>query len=239
MKTSSWTCSLCGTLMYGCLNCSSATVCVKCSLGQVVSMGCSSVPGCTSVIQKYPISVCISCDFTDFQVLPVNGSCVCIKGSIAGQYCTEIIGCTNIIRNISGDFCSSCNERESFYFANATCSCLPYFLPSGQTCNEICGDGRLYVLACDDGNLINGDGCSSSCKIESGFHCTAGLNNTASVCKYEGKINADLVCTYKLDNPNTAKILISFSPFISNLLRINFTNYISFNFTVSCEVSSI
>lgn len=131
----SWTCSLCGNLMYGCLNCSSATVCNKCSLGKIVAMGCSSVPGCTSVIQKYPISVCTSCDFTEYQVLPINGTCSCIKGFVAGQYCTEIIGCTNIIRNSSGDFCTNCNERNSFYLNNTTCSCLPYFLPSGTTCN--------------------------------------------------------------------------------------------------------
>jgi cysteine-rich repeat protein len=25
---------------------------------------------------------------------------------------------------------------------------------------------------CDDGNLVNGDGCSDACVVEAGFHCT-------------------------------------------------------------------
>ena len=39
-------------------------------------------------------------------------------------------------------------------------------------CVSRCGDG-LIVLAeeCDDFNLIDGDGCSSSCKKEIGFVC--------------------------------------------------------------------
>ncbi|KAF7241383.1 Pappalysin-2 [Varanus komodoensis] len=38
-----------------------------------------------------------------------------------------------------------------------------------------CGDGKVSTsLAeeCDDGNLIDGDGCSRTCKKEKGFHCT-------------------------------------------------------------------
>ena len=34
-------------------------------------------------------------------------------------------------------------------------------------CKEICGDGlNLGKYECDDGNKNNGDGCSSSCKVE-------------------------------------------------------------------------
>ena len=40
---------------------------------------------------------------------------------------------------------------------------------------EICGDGRnLGQVGCDDGNLLDGDGCDSNCKIEYGFKCTHG-----------------------------------------------------------------
>ncbi len=38
----------------------------------------------------------------------------------------------------------------------------------------ICGDALADVgEQCDDGNLIDGDGCSSTCEIEAGFECTA------------------------------------------------------------------
>lgn len=39
---------------------------------------------------------------------------------------------------------------------------------------EICGDGRnLGQRECDDGNLEDGDGCSSQCRVELGFECTS------------------------------------------------------------------
>jgi len=38
---------------------------------------------------------------------------------------------------------------------------------------EICGDGlNLGFVECDDGNTNDKDGCSSTCKIESGYNCT-------------------------------------------------------------------
>ena len=46
-----------------------------------------------------------------------------------------------------------------------------------DTWKEICGDGiRLNsnTTHWDDGNLINGDGCSSTWTVESGSSCTGG-----------------------------------------------------------------
>ena len=39
-------------------------------------------------------------------------------------------------------------------------------------CVEICGDGALLVRECDDGNIINGDGCSDQCKVEPHYVCS-------------------------------------------------------------------
>lgn len=36
---------------------------------------------------------------------------------------------------------------------------------------------------CDDGNLVNGDGCSSSCTVENGWVCSGGTPNAPDVCK--------------------------------------------------------
>ena len=42
-------------------------------------------------------------------------------------------------------------------------------------CEETCGDGRNSGLnECDDGNLIDGDGCSALCFIEEDFKCEGG-----------------------------------------------------------------
>jgi cysteine-rich repeat protein len=34
-----------------------------------------------------------------------------------------------------------------------------------SSCGEVCGDGKKFVLPCDDGNLFDGDGCNSTCGI--------------------------------------------------------------------------
>ncbi len=44
----------------------------------------------------------------------------------------------------------------------------------------VCGNGvKEAAEACDDGALVNGDGCSSTCTVESGFACTG---TAPSVC---------------------------------------------------------
>lgn len=51
--------------------------------------------------------------------------------------------------------CDSCSTCAAGFTLNSATS----------LCNEVCGDGKRFVLPCDDGNTINGDGCSSSCQI--------------------------------------------------------------------------
>ena len=42
----------------------------------------------------------------------------------------------------------------------------------GGPCTSRCGDGIVLDEDCDDGNLVDGDGCSSSCTVEPGFSCS-------------------------------------------------------------------
>jgi len=56
-------------------------------------------------------------------------------------------------------------------------------------CIDLCGDGFLminYTNYCDDGNLVSGDGCSSTCSLEIGFLCADGNAYTPSTCIYLG-----------------------------------------------------
>lgn len=49
---------------------------------------------------------------------------------------------------------------------------------------EICGDGlHMGVLQCDDGNLLDGDGCSSTCTVEPNYICYGGNAYTPDKCK--------------------------------------------------------
>jgi|LauGreDrversion4_2_1035121.scaffolds.fasta_scaffold35030_4 cysteine-rich repeat protein len=55
---------------------------------------------------------------------------------------------------------------------------------SGQ-CNEICGDGLNFGLnECDDGNMVDGDGCSSDCAIERNWDCSGGSPLTKDTCTF-------------------------------------------------------
>jgi cysteine-rich repeat protein len=50
-------------------------------------------------------------------------------------------------------------------------------------CTEICGDGlNLGYYQCDDMNLVNGDGCSSTCTIEPGWKCSGGCKTSRDKC---------------------------------------------------------
>lgn len=59
------------------------------------------------------------------------------------------------------DGCLSCKDCYD-------CSqCRPDYTlePKTGLCLEVCGDGKKYVLACDDGNNVDGDGCSKDCNV--------------------------------------------------------------------------
>jgi Notch-like protein len=40
-------------------------------------------------------------------------------------------------------------------------------------CQTVCGDSIIMSPneECDDGNTVNNDGCSSTCKVENDFNC--------------------------------------------------------------------
>lgn len=68
--------------------------------------------------------------------------------------------------------CDTCYTAGGFYLVAAT-----------QQCTSICGDAltAIGMEACDDGNNIDGDGCSSTCTLEPFFNCT-NLANFTTVC---------------------------------------------------------
>jgi cysteine-rich repeat protein len=78
--------------------------------------------------------------------------------------------------------CSSgCLSCSSCY---ACTSCQPGFYLdfASSLCLEVCGDAKRFTSACDDGNNVNGDGCSSDCKVEVGFSCAGGSPNSKDSC---------------------------------------------------------
>lgn len=76
--------------------------------------------------------------------------------------------------------CASCPDCYSC----ATCS-PGFFLGSDSPlCQEICGDGMKFVSECDDGNTRNGDGCSSTCEVETDYVCKGGSAYAKDTCQH-------------------------------------------------------
>ena len=124
----------------------------------------------------------------------VNGICQCRSGyaDIDGKCVIPTTPPSNSPScNVATYFDSQqkrCLPCSSGCLSCTTCyectSCQPGFYMdfSSSLCSETCGDGKRFTLPCDDGNNINGDGCSNDCQIEVGYTCTGGSPNSRDSC---------------------------------------------------------
>ena len=77
-----------------------------------------------------------------------------------------------ICQGFDGGDCIGKDEGEKPLCAG---SCLPADVQEGWNplCAGVCGDGVVNAKEkCDDSNTADGDGCSATCAIETGFWCT-------------------------------------------------------------------
>ena len=89
-----------------------------------------------------------------------------------------------------GEMCDAGPKNGLFYGdgtgCSKTCTKEPNCRDSSgqnQACTTACGDGNVDPgEECDDGNQVGGDGCSSDCKQEAGFTCTAQTQLASSPC---------------------------------------------------------
>jgi cysteine-rich repeat protein len=96
----------------------------------------------------------------------ISGVCQCAVGFLVTGVCTTIYGCSSATSLAGTVYCLTCNSSQYYSLtSNHSCTCMNgYYINALYSCVAKCGDGLLVVPeACDDGNLINGDGCSSSC----------------------------------------------------------------------------
>ncbi|CAK59954.1 unnamed protein product (macronuclear) [Paramecium tetraurelia] len=78
--------------------------------------------------------------------------------------------------DIQFDGCFKCQYSCSRYcencFEGVCYQCQQFFKLIQNECYDDCGSGiKSYDEQCDDGNLINVDGCSSNCQIEIDYKC--------------------------------------------------------------------
>ncbi len=107
------------------------------------------------------------CDDTSMTCEPAN---VCGNNTIeAGEACddgntTNGDGCSSTCRRENGQPCTDDNQCQSGVCDDTSMTCEPA---------NVCGNGALDTgEACDDGNVVSGDGCSSVCLRENGEPCT-------------------------------------------------------------------
>ncbi|MCC6622323.1 MAG: DUF4215 domain-containing protein [Deltaproteobacteria bacterium] len=111
---------------------------------------------------------CVSCQAQTGWTCPTTdgngGTCV----TTCGDFLLRDLETCDDGNDDPGDGCdSSClNEGVDHWF----CPGLITFI--GGQCTPICGSGEIDgAETCDDDNTVAGDGCDSSCKIETGWTC--------------------------------------------------------------------
>lgn len=122
-------------------------------------------------------SRCLTCDDGS------NKCPICAKDAFktGGEYCVAVCP-ANYRGNLESGMCEmvvsdgQCGRGQ--YLKNSSCvACANVkgtFANDQGVCKETCGKGYtlgINNIQCDDGNLIDGDGCSSTCEIESGYQC--------------------------------------------------------------------
>lgn len=122
-----------------------------------------------------------------------NGCLTCVNASytFSSGICTQRTCDSGYFLNSSAQRCDKCMDYCASCSDKSTCdTCVSGFEILSTnifpltiiTCVETCGDGKKFYDECDDGNTANGDGCSSLCKVESGWTCVNGSSVTPSKC---------------------------------------------------------
>ncbi len=104
-----------------------------------------------------------------------------------------------------------------FYVKTWYCPPSSYYDPVTKVCNVYtCADGDWVIPYenCDDGNMIDFDGCSSTCTINTGFECREAdkLANGSSLCKYEQNVTLKFERIEESTTSNSFSIFFSLEP---------------------------
>jgi cysteine-rich repeat protein len=159
---------------------------------------CSSQTACTSCFNPYDVGTgqrCTACKSPLFYV---------------SKLCIDDPNCVSAYKT-SGNvvMCAFCDMAKHFILDDKRkCVCRKGFHARTSGCEEICGDGLIFVSECDDNNTKDNDGCSSSCKLEKDFLCT---NEQLGMTKCKLNKNVVLKLDYvdKITDQNKALIYIS------------------------------
>ncbi len=125
---------------------------------------------------------------------------VCTAGTppISGEQCTALCGDTLVDapeecddgNMVNGDGCDdACKEEVA---CNSTAQCPPGNECDGDFCVPLCGNGDIDEgETCDDGDTLDGDGCSSQCQEEPFHECGNTILEFSEQCDDGNTANGD------------------------------------------------
>jgi cysteine-rich repeat protein len=185
------------------------------SAGSINRSDCLCQVGYTRIIENEN-STCEMCPLDHYK--DTNGSAACTQCPLFSR---AIAGSVNLSD-------CKCNMGMYGYVWNSktrTCDLFPSFVSCGiaclmksgnWSCNTTCGDGlRAGLEECDDGNVLDGDGCNANCTLEPGFKCSSTAVEistlTASLPPPESVVGAPSVCVRdkcSKDSGNPVELMI-------------------------------
>jgi len=140
---------------------------------------------------------------------PIECDCVVVGPECSDSDGGYVITTKGTCTDESGSYEDVCENSEVIHekiCSHDQCSTSTTGCLSGKICVDgacvtgttgSCGDGTrdTETEACDDGNTANGDGCSSTCSVESGYTCTG----EPSVCTQPTTTDCTGTTTYGCD----------------------------------------
>ena len=125
-----------------------------------------------------------------------NGIFPFIGGNVTSNNGTQVDNCAGVSNNLQEFYCDGtqpkldvvkCEDYDAICVSSPGgdyCSCPEEKVFNGTSCvDPVCGDGDVNQEseACDDGNTLNDDGCSSTCQVEI---CGDNITQTNESCDY-------------------------------------------------------
>ncbi|CAD8169663.1 unnamed protein product [Paramecium pentaurelia] len=180
---------------------------------------------------------CFCCRYSCPQDCSFCQNGICIDKCQQGYYfidnsCQTICGDSIIVgfeqcedeNNIQYDGCYQCRYSCPLFCndcLNGYCyNCDQGFILSSNICIGVCGDGLLSIQEqCDDGNQIDGDGCSKKCQLETNWIC-----NKNGDCAYV-EYPIPIIEYYKQEN-QFQYVKMTFSQLVQQNLNLQYKDTI-------------
>lgn len=187
------------------------------------------IPNCDVCIST---TICGTCS-ANYNWNSTTLNCTCTGGKfyiVNPGACATYPGCTQATIFTNAVICKSCDANLNFVLFNSTCKCIPFSTISYDRCVDKCGDGVNLVdnstLYCDDGNNVTGDGCSNTCKVETGYGCFNPQKMNRSYCSPNAQFTINYLYAERIMNENAGIFVFKVTPADARLALSSFKFYI-------------